>query len=53
MVQREAKEPIERYNGLRAFCNDYSFTHEYTGIITKKGIETIENPWNLNLRKSL
>ena len=53
MVQREAKEPIERYNGLRAFCNDYSFTHEYTGIVTKKGIETIENPWNLNLRKSL
>ena len=27
MVQKEEKEPIERYNGLCAFCEEYHFTH--------------------------
>ena len=126
MVQQDAKEPVERYNGLCAFCKDYGFTHEYVGtvkdreikagevymvvndrdlvdllkqaalqcftpgkefgiisyndtplkeilaggittlstdfrlmgqtmaaLVKKKGIETIENPWNLNVRSSL
>jgi DNA-binding transcriptional regulator YhcF (GntR family) len=29
MVQHEEKEPLERYNGLCSFCNDYHFTCEY------------------------
>lgn len=126
MIQKEEKEPIERYNGLRAFCKDNNFTHEYissakerqishgeiymvvndrdlvvllkqankqsfvpgkdfgiisyndtplkeilaggittlstdfklmgqtmASLLTKKGIETIENPWRLNVRNSL
>lgn len=127
MVQKEEKEPIERYNGLCAFCKDYNqFTHDYictvkdrklnngeiymvvndrdlvdllkqaeqqnfipgknfgiisyndtplkeilaggittlstdfklmgqtmASLITKKTIETIENPWRLNIRRSL
>lgn len=126
MVQKDKKEPIERYKGLRRFCADYGFTHDYipsvkermiqegeiymvvndrdlvdllkqadkqnvspgrefgiisynetplkeilaggittlssdfklmgqtmAQLINKKGIETIENPWRLNLRKSL
>ncbi|WP_455627879.1 GntR family transcriptional regulator [Parabacteroides chinchillae] len=126
MVQKEEKEPVERYIGLCSFCKDYNFTHEYIGsikdrslntgeiymvvndrdlvdllkqatkqnfipgkdfgiisyndtplkeilaggittlstdfklmgqtmasLVNKKGIETIENPWQLNLRNSL
>lgn len=126
MVQQDAKEPVERYNGLCSFCHEYGFTHEYIGtvrnreirtgevymvvndrdlvdllkqaalqsftpgkdfgiisyndtplkeilaggittlstdfklmgrtmaaLIKKKGVETIENPWNLNVRNSL
>jgi DNA-binding transcriptional regulator YhcF (GntR family) len=126
MVQKEEKEPEERYNGLSAFCHDYHFTCEYisttenrsinqgevymvvkdldlvcllkqaeiqkfipgrdfgiisyndtplkeilaggittlstdfklmgktmASLIDKKGIEILENPWNLNIRKSL
>jgi DNA-binding transcriptional regulator YhcF (GntR family) len=29
MVQKEEKEPVERYTGLCAFCSDYHFTCEY------------------------
>ena len=126
MVQRDPKEPVERYNGLCSFCRENGFTHEYVGtiqgreiccgevymvvndrdlvdllkqaacqcftpgrdfgiisyndtplkeilaggittlstdfrlmgqtmasLIKKKTVETIENPWNLNLRNSL
>ncbi|MDR2953656.1 MAG: GntR family transcriptional regulator [Prevotella sp.] len=126
MVQKEEKEPYERYEGLRAFCNIHGFEHQYiesvkdrkiekgdvymlvsdrdlvdilkqaeqqkvvpgsdfgiisyndtplkeilaggittlstdfrqmgrtmASLIDKKTIETVENPWNLNLRKSL
>jgi len=126
MVQKEEKEPQERYEGLCAFCRDYHFEHQYTdsvknrdiiqgdlfmlvsdrdlvdilkqadsqkmkpgkefgiisyndtplkeilaggittlstdfklmgktmaSLINKKTIETIENSWNLNIRKSL
>lgn len=126
MIQKEEKEPIERCNGLRRFCKDNDFTHEYissakerqishgeiymvvndrdlvvllkqankqsfvpgkdfgiisyndtplkeilaggittlstdfklmgqtmASLLTKKGIETIENPWQLNVRNSL
>lgn len=35
MVQKQEKEPVERYNGLRAFCDDHGFTHDY--ISTVKG----------------
>ncbi|MCD8267491.1 MAG: hypothetical protein LUD46_02880 [Parabacteroides sp.] len=126
MVQRDEKEPIERYNGLYKFCSDYKFTHDYisnlkdrkinngeiymivndrdlvdllkqaeqqnftpgkdfgiisyndtplkeilaggittlstdfklmgqtmASLINKKSVETIENPWRLNVRSSL
>lgn len=126
MVQKDSKEPFERYNGLCTFCNEHHFTHEcidstlgrtiskqevymvvkdrdladllrqadkqqlmpgqdfgiisyndtplkdilaggittlstdfklmgktMASLINKKVIETIENPWNLNIRKSL
>jgi DNA-binding transcriptional regulator YhcF (GntR family) len=126
MVQRDEKEPEERYNGLCTFCKEYDFRHDYidstknrtinkgdvfivvndrdlvyllkqsekqeflpgkdfgiisyndtilkeilaggittlssdfiqmgktmASLINKKKIETIENPWKLNIRKSL
>lgn len=126
MVQKEAKEPIERFYGLQKFGREYHFDCEYlpdiqnrpinrgevfmvvsdrdlvvllkqadrqhfvpgrdfgiisyndtplkeilaggittlstdfklmgktmAQLINKKGIETVENPWNLNVRKSL
>ncbi len=126
MVQKDKKEPQERYQGLCRFCKEYHFTHEYSSdvndrtiktgevymvvndrdlvgllkqaakqklkagknfgiisyndtplkeilaggittlstdfklmgktmasLINKKGIKTIENPWELNIRKSL
>lgn len=126
MVQKDRKEPVERYTGLRIFCTEYDFIHRYIGttheriikegdvfmvvndrdlvdllkqaskqnltpgkefgiisyndtplkeilaggittlstdfkqmgrtmaaLINKKTIETIENPWKLDIRKSL
>ena len=126
MVQKDSKEPFERYNGLCTFCAKYDFTYEciektqgreiapqevdmvvndrdlvdllkqaehqqlipgkdfgiisyndtplkevlvggittlstdfklmgrtMVSLINKRGVETIENPWNLNIRKSL
>ncbi len=126
MVQKDQKEPLERYQGLCSFCEEYKFSHEYisethhrtikigevymvvsdrdlvdllkqadkqklilgkdfgiisyndtplkeilaggittlstdfklmgktmASLINKKGIETIENRWTLNIRKSL
>lgn len=29
MVQKEEKEPEERYEGLKAFCKNYGFSHDY------------------------
>ena len=126
MVQKDKKEPMERYTGLRIFCTEYNFIHHYIGtthnriikegdvfmvvsdrdlvdllkqaakqdftpgkefgiisyndtplkeilaggittlstdfklmgktmasLLNKKTIETIENPWKLDIRKSL
>lgn len=126
MVQKDVKEPLERYTGLRIFCTEHNFIHHYiattenriikegdvfmvvsdrdlvdllkqavrqhmtpgkefgiisyndtplkeilaggittlstdfkqmgktmASLIKKKHIETIENPWNLTIRKSL
>jgi len=126
MVQKDEKEPTERYDGLCSFCNEYNFEKEYilttknrviqkgevyivvndrdliyllkqseqqgllpgidfgiisyndtplkellvggittlstdfnimgktmASLINTKSIETIENPWKLNIRKSL
>lgn len=29
MVQREEKEPLERYDGLKAFCKEHGLKHDY------------------------
>lgn len=29
MVQKEEKEPLERYDGLKSFCSQYGFGHDY------------------------
>lgn len=29
MVQKEEKEPLERYDGLRSFCDKYGLSHDY------------------------
>lgn len=31
MVQKDKKEPMERYTGLRVFCTEYNFIHHYIG----------------------
>ncbi|MHA4896687.1 GntR family transcriptional regulator [Pedobacter sp. PWIIR3] len=38
MVQKEEKEPLERYDGLITFCNQHQFKHEYVSIITERKI---------------
>ncbi len=38
MVQREEKEPVERYDGVRAFCERNGFTHEYIGTTENRPI---------------
>ncbi len=38
MVQKDTKEPIERYTGLHSFCKRYGFTCEYTGSTTNRKI---------------
>ena len=35
MVQKDEKEPLERYYGLCSFCSEYNFFHDY--IDTTKG----------------
>ena len=37
MVQKDEKEPSERYEGLCAFCREYNFKHDY--ILTTKNRE--------------
>ena len=39
MVQKEEKEPIERYNGLCTFCEEHQFTHEYTDSVRDRMIK--------------
>ena len=29
MVQKEEKEPVERYDGLKVFCDEHGFAHDY------------------------
>lgn len=38
MVQKEEKEPQERYDGLRAFCRKYPFEHKYIGTVKGRKI---------------
>ncbi|MDR1172544.1 MAG: GntR family transcriptional regulator [Bacteroidales bacterium] len=39
MVQKEEKEPQERYDGLCAFCREYAFEHRYVGTVKNKEIK--------------
>jgi DNA-binding LacI/PurR family transcriptional regulator len=38
MVQRHEKEPAERYDGLRRFCDEYGYRHEYIEDIVSRDI---------------
>src|SRR5690606_35954866 len=38
MVQRDEKEPVERYYGLKTFCEQYQFQHEYTSEVGDRKI---------------
>jgi DNA-binding transcriptional regulator YhcF (GntR family) len=38
MVQKEEKEPVERYNGLCAFCKQHHFEHKYVGNVKDRTI---------------
>lgn len=39
MVQSEAKEPYERYDGLQRFCKEYDFEHKYLNSVSGKKIK--------------
>ena len=39
MVQKEEKEPQERYDGLIAFCNEQDIEHRYVSAVLKRKIE--------------
>ena len=39
MIQKEEKEPLERYDGLKVFCSKYGFGHDYLSVTTKRTIE--------------
>ncbi len=39
MVQKEGKEPVERYDGLIKFCKDFSFEYEYRDTVNEKNIQ--------------
>lgn len=39
MVQQEEKEPVERYHGLKAFCEQYQFEHEYISRVGDRKID--------------
>ena len=36
MVQKEEKEPQERYNGLQLFCREHQFGHDYLDTVTNR-----------------
>ena len=42
MVQKEEKEPVERYYGLSSFCKDHGFTCEYVNDIRNRTIKEKE-----------
>lgn len=39
MVQKEEKEPEERYEGLKTFCNEYGFDHAYIPTTADRSIQ--------------
>lgn len=39
MVQKDKKEPPERYTGLRIFCTEYNFIHHYIGTTHNRNIK--------------
>lgn len=39
MVQKEEKEPEERYEGLKAFCREHGFVHDYLSETANRKIE--------------
>lgn len=39
MVQKEEKEPLERYDGLKIFCQLHGFEHDYLSVTGKRKIE--------------
>lgn len=39
MIQSEAKEPYERYEGLQDFCKEFHFEHKYTNSFKNKKIK--------------
>ena len=39
MVQSEAKEPYERYDGLQKFCKEYNFDHKYLNSLVNRKIK--------------
>lgn len=39
MVQREEKEPLERYDGLRRFCEENGFSHNYISGTKERPID--------------
>jgi DNA-binding transcriptional regulator YhcF (GntR family) len=38
MVQKDKKEPMERYDGLKQFCSENGFEHDYLSEITGREI---------------
>ncbi len=38
MVQMEEKEPLERYSGLKTFCKQHGFAHEYLSVTGNRSI---------------
>ncbi len=38
MIQKEAKEPVERYDGLKRFCEENGFAHDYLPDINGRTI---------------
>nr|WP_068891125.1 GntR family transcriptional regulator [Pedobacter panaciterrae] len=39
MVQQDEKEPLERYDGLKAFCNQHGFDHDYLAVTAGRRID--------------
>lgn len=39
MVQKEEKEPQERYDGLQAFCKEHKFEHKYIDTVKDRKIK--------------
>lgn len=50
MVQKEEKEPVERYKGLSRFCNDNKLSHEYIQTLQEREIRNGEIYMTVNDR---